>query len=68
MAEHARLKNEFTEDERCHNLMSWPIFLRDGCVFFGPEYIIGPVVTLSVCKSLNFKWSLVHKRHKYSRH
>ena len=22
---HARLKNEFTEDEKCHNLMSWPI-------------------------------------------
>ena len=23
MAVHARLKNEFTEDEKCHNLMSW---------------------------------------------
>ena len=23
MAAHARLKNEFTEDEKCHNLMSW---------------------------------------------
>ena len=22
---HARLKNEFTEDERCQNLMSWLI-------------------------------------------
>ena len=22
MAVHARLKNEFTEDEKCHNLMS----------------------------------------------
>ena len=22
-AAHARLKNEFTEDEKCHNLMSW---------------------------------------------
>ena len=27
MAAHARLKNEFTEDEKCHNLMSWLIFL-----------------------------------------
>ena len=25
MAEHARLKNEFTEDEKYHNLMSWLI-------------------------------------------
>ena len=25
MAAHARLKNEFTEDEKCHNLMSWLI-------------------------------------------
>ena len=23
MAGHARLKNEFTEDEKCHNLMRW---------------------------------------------
>ena len=23
MAAHARLKNEFTEDEKCHNLKSW---------------------------------------------
>ena len=23
MAVHARLNNEFTEDEKCHNLMSW---------------------------------------------
>ena len=26
MAAHACLKNEFTEDEKCHNLMSWLIF------------------------------------------
>ena len=26
MAVHARLKNEFTEDEKCHNLMSWLIY------------------------------------------
>ena len=25
MAMHARLKNEFTEDEKCHNLMTWLI-------------------------------------------
>ena len=25
MAVHARLKNEFTEDEKCHNLMRWLI-------------------------------------------
>ena len=23
IAGHARLNNEFTEDEKCHNLMSW---------------------------------------------
>ena len=23
MAAHAHLENEFTEDEKCHNLMSW---------------------------------------------
>ena len=26
MAAHARLKNEFTDDEKCHNLMRWLIF------------------------------------------
>ena len=26
MAAHARLTNEFTEDEKCHNLMSWLIY------------------------------------------
>ena len=26
MAAHARLKNEFTEDEKCHNLISWLIY------------------------------------------
>ena len=26
MAAYARLKNEFTEDEKYHNLMSWLIF------------------------------------------
>ena len=28
MAAHAGLKNEFTEDEKCHNLMTW-LNLRD---------------------------------------
>ena len=23
LSTHARLKNEFTEDEKCHNLMTW---------------------------------------------
>ena len=27
MTAHARLKNEFTEDEKYHNLMTWLIFL-----------------------------------------
>ena len=27
MAAHARLKNEFTEDEKYHNLMTWLLFL-----------------------------------------
>ena len=26
IAAHARLKNEFTEDEKCHKIMSWLIF------------------------------------------
>ena len=26
MAAYAHLKNEFTEDEKCHNLMSWLIW------------------------------------------
>ena len=29
MAAHARLKNEFTEDEKCHNLMNWLIWLNN---------------------------------------
>ena len=28
MAAHVRLKNEFTEDEKCHNLMSWLVWSR----------------------------------------
>ena len=28
MAEHTHLKNEFTEDEKGHNLMSWLILLN----------------------------------------
>ena len=27
MAAHARLKNEFKEDKKCHNLMSWLIYV-----------------------------------------
>ena len=30
MAVHARLKNEFTEDEKYHNLMTWPFDHADG--------------------------------------
>ena len=33
MTAHARLKNEFTEDEKCHNLMSW---LKSCIPFFRP--------------------------------
>ena len=40
MAAHARLKNEFTEDEKCHNLMSWLIFSFQSKV----EKIIGHAV------------------------
>ena len=32
MAAHARLKTEFTEDEKCHNLMSWPIWVVMTCI------------------------------------
>ena len=28
MATHARLRNEFTEDEKCHNLVRWLKLLR----------------------------------------
>ena len=33
MAAHARLKNEFTEGEKCHNLMSWLICLPEKKLF-----------------------------------
>ena len=29
MVAHACLKNEFKEDEKCHNLMSWLIYVSD---------------------------------------
>ena len=32
MAAHVRLKNEFTEDEKNHNLMSWLEYLSDSMV------------------------------------
>ena len=32
MAAHVRLKNEFTEDEKCHNLMSWLNGYRFGTI------------------------------------
>ena len=33
MAEHARLKNEFTEDTKCKNLMSWLILSKSSGQF-----------------------------------
>ena len=29
---HAHLKNEFTEDEKCHNFMSWLNYLTHLCL------------------------------------
>ena len=42
MAARARLKNEFTEDEKCHNLMTWLIFriimvCKMGSVIYGEK-------------------------------
>ena len=37
MAAHARLKNEFTEDEKCHNVMSW-LILCDFVAFKGSPF------------------------------
>ena len=34
MAVHARLKNEFTEDDKCHNLVRW-LKLRNCLMFVG---------------------------------
>ena len=31
MAAHARLKIEFTEGDKCHNLMSWLILCKKHC-------------------------------------
>ena len=59
MAAHARLKNEFTEDEKCHNLMSWLI------CFIGSIWILrGRIVSLilssfwleSLCKLFSATW------------
>ena len=36
---HARLKNEFTEDDKCHNLMSWLIYgIFSVCLNFSNIY------------------------------
>ena len=40
MAAHARLKNEFTEDKKNHNLMTWLIFCLSHCVF-RPKMLLG---------------------------
>ena len=32
MTSHARLKNEFTEDGKYHNLMTWLIWLLEGTI------------------------------------
>ena len=34
MAVHVHLKNEFTEDEKCHNLMSWLIYVCNSKKYF----------------------------------
>ena len=36
MAAHARLKNVFTEDEKCHNLMTWLKGFCNLCYLFSP--------------------------------
>ena len=37
MAAHARLKNEFTEDEKCHYLMTW-LKYECVCLFVGKKH------------------------------
>ena len=43
MAAHARLKNEFTEYVKCHNLMSWLKFL----LFFGAGCLVLELSTMT---------------------
>ena len=47
MAAHARLKNEFTEDEKYHNLMAWLT-----CVLKGALYIMQVFFTTYINKGL----------------
>ena len=39
MAEHVRLKNEFTEDEKYHNLMRWLNYLNNWLIFYGQSKV-----------------------------
>ena len=43
LAAHVRLKDEFTEDEKCHNLMRWLIlpFVVQVMVFIFPVCFLG---------------------------
>ena len=47
MAVHARLQNDFTEDEKNHNLMTWLLYL-----FLGVERKNNEIMTGWV----NFRW------------
>ena len=47
MAAHARLKNEFTEDEKYHNIMSWLNFIT--LMNTRASYITGTVTSPVLC-------------------
>ena len=59
MAAHACLKNEFTEDEKCHNLMRWLnacFSLFCCCCFCEPKF--SQISHKFITKALNFLTSL----------
>ena len=60
MAAHTRLKNEFTEEEKYHNLMTWLIYLFIFCLFIYFYFLFIYFVFCFVCSLLTHMYTAVY--------
>ena len=62
MAAHAHLKNEITEDEKCHNLMRW---LRCSIVVLTSRHLMLSPALFLVLVLVSVLFSIVNRTHRY---
>ena len=53
---HARLNNEFTEDEKCHNLVSWLIFCQSYINEPCHDIMVFFILRKRVCAAIQWGW------------